>query len=38
MALLTQLAQVKSSYDKVADALKEVEETATASWCPPSTP
>ena len=27
MALLTQLAQVKSSYDKVADALKEVEET-----------
>ncbi len=27
MALLTQLAQVKASYDKVADALKEVEET-----------
>ena len=26
MALLTQLAQVKASYDKVADALKEVEE------------
>ena len=27
MALLTQLAQVKAKYDKVADALKEVEET-----------
>ena len=27
MALLTQLAQVKAEYDKVADALKEVEET-----------
>lgn len=27
MALLIQLAQVKASYDKVADALKEVEET-----------
>ena len=27
MALLTQLSQVKASYDKVADALKEVEET-----------
>ncbi len=27
MALLTQLAGVKASYDKVADALKEVEET-----------
>ncbi|MBR4098431.1 MAG: stage IV sporulation protein A [Clostridium sp.] len=27
MGLLTQLAQVKSSYDKVADALREVEET-----------
>jgi len=27
MALLIQLAEVKSSYDKVADALKEVEET-----------
>ena len=27
MALLTQLAQVKASYDKVADVLKEVEET-----------
>lgn len=27
MALLTQLAQIKASYDKVADALKEVEET-----------
>ena len=27
MALLTQLAQVKARYDKVADALKEVEET-----------
>ena len=27
LALLTQLAQVKAEYDKVADALKEVEET-----------
>ena len=27
MALLTELAQVKTAYDKVADALKEVEET-----------
>ncbi|MGI5963075.1 MAG: stage IV sporulation protein A [Lawsonibacter sp.] len=27
MALLTQLADIKASYDKVADALKEVEET-----------
>ena len=38
MALLTQLAQVKAKYDKVADALKEVEETGYGIVVPPSTP
>ena len=35
MALLTELAGVKRSYDKVADALKEVEETGYGIVVPP---
>ena len=35
MALLTQLAEVKREYDKVADALKEVEETGYGIVVPP---
>lgn len=35
MALLTELAEVKRSYDKVADALREVEETGYGIVVPP---